>query len=77
MPVMVNGTSGEQTFVFSKRLERGGKFAGVAAVSFNVSQISEVWASLGLDKESTVSDADDPSLRIRITYACVYATPTD
>ena len=68
--LLVNGVDGEQTFVFSKRLERDGKFAGVAAVSFNVSQISEIWASLGLDKESTVSIIrDDGQLVARYPLA--------
>jgi two-component sensor histidine kinase len=68
--LLVNGADGEQTFVFSKRLERGGKFAGVAAVSFNVTQFSEIWASLGLDKESTVSIIrDDGQLVARYPLA--------
>jgi two-component sensor histidine kinase len=68
--LVVNAAGGEQTFVFSKRLERDDKFAGVAAVSFNVSQISEIWASLGLDKESTVSIIrDDGKLVARYPLA--------
>ena len=50
--------------MFSKRLERGGKFAGVAAASFNATQISEIWASLGLDKESTVSIIRDDGQQV-------------
>ena len=49
--LLVSRLNGDQIFVFSKRLVRGGKFAGVAIVSFNVALFSEIWASLGLDKE--------------------------
>ena len=56
--------------MFSKRLVRDGKFAGVAVVSFNVTLFSEIWASLGFDKESTVSIfRDDGQLVARYPLA--------
>ena len=68
--LLVSRLNGDQIFVFSKRLVRGGKFAGVAIVSFNVALFSEIWASLGLDKESTVSIIrDDGQLVARYPLA--------
>lgn len=46
---------GEDIFVFSKRIERGGAFAGAAIVSFPVSILSAFWASLDLPVGSTIS----------------------
>lgn len=66
----VSRIDGEQIFVFSKRLERGGRFAGVAAIAFHVSLFSEIWASLDLDHLSTVSIIrDDGQLVARYPYA--------
>lgn len=54
-PLMVSRLSGEQIFSFSRRLEREGKFAGAAIVSFDVKLFEEVWQSLSLGERSTVS----------------------
>ena len=54
-PLMVSRLSGQQIFSFSRRLEREGKFAGAAIVSFDVKLFEEVWQSLSLDERSTVS----------------------
>ena len=68
--LLVSRLNGDQIFVFSKRLVRDGKFAGVAIVSFNVALFSEIWASLGLDKDLTVSIIrDDGQLVARYPLA--------
>lgn len=68
--LLVSRLNGEQIFVFSKRMERGGVFAGVAVISFNVSLFAEIWASLSLDHESTVSIIrDDGQLVARYPLA--------
>ncbi|MGE0500046.1 MAG: sensor histidine kinase [Rhizobiaceae bacterium] len=53
--LMTSRLNGEQIFVFSRRLERGGRFAGAAVVSFDAALLRDVWSSLGLDELSTVS----------------------
>jgi two-component sensor histidine kinase len=45
----------DQIFVFSKRIERDGAFAGAAMISFPVSMLSAFWASLDLPAGSTIS----------------------
>ena len=54
-PLLVSRLNGQQIFVFSHRLERNGKFAGAAILSFDVVLLADIWASLGLDDQSTVS----------------------
>ena len=44
-PLLVSRLNGQQIFVFSRRLERNGKFAGAAILSFDVLLLAEVWAS--------------------------------
>jgi two-component sensor histidine kinase len=53
--LMVSRLNGQQIFAFSRRLERNGRFAGAAIVSFDVTLFEEVWRSLALDDRSTVS----------------------
>lgn len=53
-PMMISRLNGEQIFVFSRRIERSGRFAGVAVISFDVALLRDVWASLELDRRSTV-----------------------
>ena len=53
--LMVSRLNGEQIFVFSRRLERGGKFAGAAILSYDVKMLRDIWASLSFDEGSTVS----------------------
>jgi PAS domain S-box-containing protein len=52
--LIVSRLNGEQIFVFSKRLERDGQFAGAAILSFNSGLLEGVWRSLRLDDKSTV-----------------------
>ena len=53
-PMIISRLTGEPIFVFSKRIERNGKFVGAAIVSFNTSLMQNVWASLHLDPTSSV-----------------------
>jgi two-component sensor histidine kinase len=53
--MLVSRLNGEQIFVISKRIERGGAFVGAAMVSFNSQLIEKVWKSLRFDPTSTVS----------------------
>ena len=52
--LLVSRLNGEQIFAISKRIERNGRFAGAAILSFNSDLLQEVWRSLGLDDQSTV-----------------------
>lgn len=54
-PLLISRLDGSQIFVVSKRLMRGGRFAGAAIISFDVVLLRETWESLGLDDISTVS----------------------
>ena len=68
--LMVSRLDGKQIFVFSRRLERGGAFQGVAILSFDVELFREIWQSLSLDRESTVSVVrDDGQLVARYPLA--------
>ena len=53
--LMISRLNGAQIFVFSRRIERDGVFAGVAIISFDVALLRDIWSSLGLDTNSTVS----------------------
>lgn len=53
--LMISRLNGEQIFAFSRRIERDGVFAGVAIISFDVALLRDVWSSLELDQNSTVS----------------------
>jgi two-component system, sensor histidine kinase PdtaS len=53
--LLVSRLDGTQIFVFSKRLERDGRFAGAAIISFQGTILREIWQSLRLDPLSTVS----------------------
>ena len=52
--LLISRVDGGQIFVFSRRLERDGAFAGVAILSFDVRLLEEIWASLELDRGSSV-----------------------
>lgn len=54
-PLLVSRLNGEQIFVISRRIERDGKFAGAAILSFNSDFMKEIWRTLNLDGKSTVS----------------------
>lgn len=68
--LLISRLNGEQIFVFSRRLERDGRFAGAAIISFDVSLLKEVWSSLDLTEVSTVSlIRDDGVLVARYPFA--------
>ncbi|MGY6709658.1 MAG: sensor histidine kinase [Rhizobiaceae bacterium] len=52
--LLVSRLSGDQIFVFSRRIERDGQFAGIAVISFSADILADVWASLGFDRDSSV-----------------------
>jgi two-component sensor histidine kinase len=52
--LMVSRLNGDQIFAFSRRLERSGRFEGVAIVSFSGSILLPIWQSLDLGPGSTV-----------------------
>jgi two-component sensor histidine kinase len=62
--LMVSRLDGSQIFVFSRRLERDGKFAGAAIISFDVLLLADVWASLAMDDLSTVSLIRDDGMLV-------------
>ncbi|QRY64833.1 ATP-binding protein (plasmid) [Ensifer sp. PDNC004] len=53
--LLVSRLNHHQIFVFSKRLERNGVFAGAAMVSFEGGLLKEVWEAVSLGENSTVS----------------------
>nr|WP_298096259.1 cache domain-containing protein [uncultured Shinella sp.] len=53
--LLISRLNGEQIFAFSRRLERNGRFAGAAVVSFEVKVLREVWEAVDLGPNSTVS----------------------
>lgn len=55
--LLVSRVTGKQTFVFSRRLERDGRFAGAAVVSFEVEMLAGIWEAVDLGPNSTVSFA--------------------
>lgn len=68
--LLISRINGEQIFVFSKRLERDGEFAGVAVISFDVAMFRDTWLSLDLDSNSAVSLVrGDGQLIARYPYA--------
>jgi two-component sensor histidine kinase len=54
-PLLISRLNGKQIFVFSRRLERNGAFAGAAMISYDVELLRDIWAALGFDTMSTVS----------------------
>lgn len=53
--LLVSRVNGKNIFVFSKRVERDGAFAGAIMLSFTDAVLQPIWASLDLDGQSTVS----------------------
>lgn len=53
--LLVSRLDEAQIFVFSRRLEREGQFAGAAIISFDVILFKDIWTALALDSQSTVS----------------------
>jgi two-component sensor histidine kinase len=54
-PLLVSRLTGDRIFVFSKRVERGGSFAGAIMVSFPESLLEELWRNLDFEETSTIS----------------------
>lgn len=54
-PRLVSRLTGERIFVFSKRVERAGQFAGAIMVSFPETLLEELWRNLDFEDTSTVS----------------------
>jgi two-component sensor histidine kinase len=52
--LLVSRLNGQQIFVFSRRLERNGQFAGAAMVSFQGDLLEDVWNTVDLGPDSTV-----------------------
>jgi two-component sensor histidine kinase len=51
----ISRINGESIFVFSKRVERDGEFAGAVMVSFPASVIDTLWNTLDVEEASTIS----------------------
>lgn len=54
-PMIVSRLTGDHIFVFSKRIVRGGTFAGAIMVSFSEKLLAELAVTLQLERGSTVS----------------------
>ncbi len=65
--VLQSRLTGEQIFVFSKRVIRNGAFAGAVMVSFPVGVLESIWRSLEVEEPSTISLVrDDGMLMARL-----------
>ena len=65
-PLLVSRLTGDRIFVFSKRVERDGVFAGAIMVSFPESLLEELWRNLDFEDTSTISLVrDDGQLMAR------------
>lgn len=53
--LLISRLDGQQIFVFSRRLERNGAFAGAAMVSFSANVLMSVWRAIDLGDGSTIS----------------------
>ena len=53
--LIVSRLTGDRIFVFSKRMMRGGEFAGAIMVSFPESLLRDLWGTLDFEQASTVS----------------------
>jgi two-component sensor histidine kinase len=65
-PLLVSRLTGERVFVFSKRIERAGAFAGVIVVSFPEGVLADLWHNLAFEDGSTIGLVrDDGQLMAR------------
>lgn len=65
-PLLVSRLTGDRIFVFSKRMERSGAFAGAIMVSFPETLLQELWGNLDFEETSTISLVrDDGQLMAR------------
>lgn len=62
--LLVSRLNGDQIFVFSRRLERDGQFAGAAMASFSADILRPIWLSLNLGDNSTVSIVRDDGMLV-------------
>jgi two-component sensor histidine kinase len=53
--LIISRLTQRQIFVFSRRLERNGMFAGVAAIAFNANMLKPIWDTVAMGENSTVS----------------------
>ncbi len=68
--LLISRLNSSQIFVFSRRLVQHGEFAGAAIISFDVAMLANVWASLDLGENSTISLVrSDGMLVARYPYA--------
>ena len=69
-PLLISRVTGDRIFVFSKRVERAGAFAGAIMVSFPESVLEELWHNLDFEDTSTISlIRDDGQLMARFPPA--------
>ncbi|MGO7267366.1 sensor histidine kinase [Rhizobium ruizarguesonis] len=54
-PLIISRLSQRQIFVFSRRLERNGVFAGVAVIAFDASILRPIWDAVAIGENSIVS----------------------
>lgn len=54
-PLLTSRLTSDRIFVFSKRLERDGAFAGAVMVSFPEALLAEMWTNLEFEDGSTIS----------------------
>ena len=54
-PLLISRLTGDRIFVFSKRGEREGEFAGAIMVSFPESLLEDLWHNLDFEETSTIS----------------------
>ncbi len=54
-PMIVSRLTGDRIFVFSKRVERDGSFAGAIMVSYSDRLLEDIWKTLDLGDGSTIS----------------------
>ena len=68
--MLISRLTGDQIFVFSKRVERAGAFAGAIMVSYSNAVLEGLWQTLDLEAGSTVSLVrDDGQLMARFPPA--------
>ncbi len=53
--LLISRVTQRQVFVFSRRLERGGRFSGIAVIAFDADILKPIWDAVGMGKNSTVS----------------------
>jgi two-component sensor histidine kinase len=53
--LIVSASTGRQTFVLSRRIERNHAFAGIAAIAFDTGYLKPVWDVVALGHNSTIS----------------------